>query len=553
MINRILKLSKVLIKEYFENLEAFNKKKGKKSKKTLYIWLTIILIGTVSFYSFKIIEFLNSQGQEQLFLKIYLPILAIIFTFQSILVSCNVFFFSKDLEYIVPLPIKPIELLIAKFNNVISITYAMEAIFLLSPLLMFGTLGIKSISYYFIMLLVLILFPIFLTAIVNTIMLVLMQIVKFIKNKEILQIVIVMILSFILTFTIVQLFNYVFNIEISQYNIEILNNKIDELNSYFIIINPCISLLDNLQMSNICYQFVKLILINSVASAIFLILGKKIYFNNLLKNMEYINKKKNMKIRKENKYRKNKKRNSYIKNEIKKIIKNPAFFNQCIFQYVFIVIMFLVIINLLFPMIKSNFETESYINQLGKDNFILQCMCIILGIIQILFTLNNISITAISRDGFDARLIKYIPVSLYKQFLWKNIPQILLNICGISGVILVIAINIKGISILYYVLGIVIAMLFNVINSFLMLIVNLNNPNLDWAAETAALKDNKNKTYQYVITIVNILMLIYFTKVLKDINIVVSILIIIAFYTSVLILLIIYVKKNVNKLFRKIF
>ena len=86
-----------------------------------------------------------------------------------------------------------------------------------------------------------------------------------------------------------------------------------------------------------------------------------------------------------------------------------------------------------------------------------------------------------------------------------------------------------------------------------MLIIDLNNPNLNWTLETAALKDNKNKTYQYVITIVNILMLIYFTKVLKDINIVVSILIIIAFYTSVLILLKIYVKKNVNKLFRKIF
>ena len=34
MINRIIKLSKVLIKEYFQNLEIFNKRKV--NKKTLY-------------------------------------------------------------------------------------------------------------------------------------------------------------------------------------------------------------------------------------------------------------------------------------------------------------------------------------------------------------------------------------------------------------------------------------------------------------------------------------------------------------------------------------
>ena len=549
MINRIIKLSKVLIKEYFQNLEIFNKRKV--NKKTLYAWLIIIVIGVIGFYSFKIIDFLNDIGQGILFLKVYFYILAIVFMFQAILVCCNIFFFSKDLEYILPLPIKPTELLIAKFNNVLSIIYSMEGIFLLVPLVIYGIVCIKSISYYCIVLLVLMIFPIFLITIINILMLVIIQLTKFIKNKEVLQILIVIILSFILTFAETHLFTSIFNTDIG--NIEVLNNKFDKLNNYFIVINPCINLLTNIQIANICYQLIRLILINSIAIGIFLTLGKKVYLKNLLKNITYINKKKITNKVVKNRYKKNKKRKAYIKNEFRKIMKNTTFFNQCIFQYIFVLIIFLLIINLLFPTLLDNFETETYISQLGIDNFTLQCICIVLGIMQILFTLSNIAITAISRDGSDAILIKYIPISLYKQFIWKSVPQVLLNMVVIFGIVTVISINIHNISIIYYILGIIIAILLNLINSFLMLIIDLNNPNLNWTLETAALKDNKNKTYQYVITIVNILMLIYFTKVLKDINIVVSILIIIAFYTSVLILLKIYVKKNVNKLFRKIF
>ena len=257
MINRIIKLSKVLIKEYFQNLEIFNKRKV--NKKTLYAWLIIIVIGVIGFYSFKIIDFLNDIGQGILFLKVYFYILAIVFMFQAILVCCNIFFFSKDLEYILPLPIKPTELLIAKFNNVLSIIYSMEGIFLLVPLVIYGIVCIKSISYYCIVLLVLMIFPIFLITIINILMLVIIQLTKFIKNKEVLHILIVIILSFILTFAETHLFTSIFNTDIG--NIEVLNNKFDKLNNYFIVINPCINLLTNIQIANICYQLIRLILI----------------------------------------------------------------------------------------------------------------------------------------------------------------------------------------------------------------------------------------------------------------------------------------------------
>ncbi len=563
MIKKIKELSKILIKDYFQNLYIFNN--NKLNKKSIFTWLLIIIITAITFISYKTINWLNNYGQVILFLKIYLPILATIFMFQAILICSNVFFFSKDLEYILPLPIKPIELLIAKFNNVISITYGMEILFLAMPLLIYGIITTTPLIYYLMMIFVLILFPIFLITIICIVMLFIMQLTKFIKNKDLFQILIVIILSFLLTSGVTYLLNSLFNnniinIEINEnnetenveLNKNILSNKLDKLNNYFIIINPSIELLTNLKIINLIINLFKIIIISIISFFIFLFFGKILYLKNLLKNIAYINKKKNNKKIIKNKYKKNKIKKSYIKNEFKKIIKNPTFFIQCIFQYIFIIIILLFILNLFIPIVMKNFQEENLIDKMGINNFALQCICMIIIIIQIIFTLTSLSLTSISRDGKDAMVMKYIPVSLYKQFIWKNIPQILINIIAIIGMTVIIYINIPRVSIYYYLSGIIIAMILNIINSFLMVIVDLRKPNLNWITETSAIKDNGNKLYQYVTSIIIILLFIYFIKIFNDVNIKISFFIIIIILFIILFIIIVLIKNNINKLFKKI-
>lgn len=566
MIKKIIELSKIFIKDYFRELNIFNKETKKINKKSIFTWLLIITIITIGFLSYKVINWLNSAGQAVLFLKIYLPIIATILMFQGILICTNVFFFSKDLEYILPIPIKPVELLIAKFNNVIFISYMMELLFLAVPLFMYGMIVTKSIIYFFCMILVLIIFPIFLITIISLIMLFAMQLTKFIKNKEVFQILIVIILSIVMSLSEGYLLKSIFNdniieiqtnenseIEKAKINNEILNNKLDKLNNYFIIINPCINLLTNLKIINIFWQLIKLIFICTITFIIFIIFGKILYLKNLLKNIAYINKKKNNKKIIKNKYQKKSIKKSYIKNEFKKLIKNPTFFTQCIFQYIFIVFIILLLINLFMPTILTSFEEQDVINEMGINNFALQAICIVLGVIQIIFTLNNLSITAISREGKNAVVMKYIPVSLYKQFIWKNAPQILINAIPIIGVSIVIWRNIPQISIWYYIVGILMAILLNIINSFIMLIVDLRKPNLDWTTESASIKDNGNKLFQYVTTIITILLLTYLTKIFEDINIIISLTSICILLFVILIIINIYIKKNINKLYKKIY
>ena len=565
MIKKIKELSKIFIKDYFQKLNIYDKNTKKINKKSMFVWLLIIAVLSISFLSLKIINFLDARGIEELFLKIYFPILATIFMFQATLICTNVFFFSKDLEYILPFPIKPIELLIAKFINVISITYGMELMFLAIPLFLYGILVTKSIIYFFTMIFVLIIFPIFLITIISLLMLFLMQLTKFIKNKDIFQVIIVILLSVLISLGEGYLLKSIFseniiNLEINEnnqienakLNNEILNNKLDELNNYFVIINPCISLLTNLKINNIFIQLIKLIFISGITFLIFIYFGKILYLKNLLKNIAYINKKKNNKKIIKNKYNKKSIKKSYIKNEFDKLLKNPTFFTQCFFQYIFIITILLILFNLFIPLVLESFEDTDTLNNLGINAFSMQAISMVLIIIQIIFSMSNLSITAISREGKNAMVMKYLPIPLYKQFIWKNIPQILINTIVIFGTVLVIAINIPQISIWYYIAVIAIAMLINLINSFLMLIVDLKKPYLDWTTEASSLKDNGNKLYQYVTTILIVLLLLYLSSVLENLNIIISLSIIFATLFIILFIINIYVKRNINKLFGKI-
>ena len=87
-----------------------------------------------------------------------------------------------------------------------------------------------------------------------------------------------------------------------------------------------------------------------------------------------------------------------------------------------------------------------------------------------------------------------------------------------------------------------------------MLIVDLKRPFLNWNTEYEVIKQNGNKLFQYVYTIVMVLLLMYFINIFDEINFKIAIVSI----TCVLVLLISIIDKYVriqikkNKLFNKI-
>ena len=133
---------------------------------------------------------------------------------------------------------------------------------------------------------------------------------------------------------------------------------------------------------------------------------------------------------------------------------------------------------------------------------------LILFIIQLSFVFNNMSITAISREGKNAILMKCIPINYYTQFKMKVVLGIIINMFS-TAIVIAIFYGITKISLLYLFVVIVLATLLNISENYLMLILDLKRPNLDWSAESEAIKQSKNS---FLKMLIEILLAVYFLR-----------------------------------------
>lgn len=561
MINKIksiLRLTKIFFKNSFQNPYIIDKKTNKINKKSIFVWLMVIVMIAISYLSYKVIGELVKINQPTIFLNIFFLIIMIIMIFQIILASTNVYFFSKDLELILPLPIKSEEILIAKFNTILINIYFTEFIFVFFPLIIYGILTYAGILYYLYLIFILLIFPILPILIISIIMMFLMKLSKFIKNKDVFQIIITLIfisIIFLLEFkignNIINKIDDNLNIE-SQESIQLFNEfntKVENVNKYFLEINSTINILNNYNKINSIINILKVICLDLLFLIIFIVVGKKYYLKNILKNNNnyYLKNNKKYLIKKLKKINKGK---SYIKKEFKILFKNPMFFMQCIFPTLILIVSLIIIMIIAIPNIRTILTTDLFGDTIDFK-FDISVICLILGIIQIIFTISNISISSISREGKDAIYMKFIPIDFYKQFVYKATPQIIVNMVLIFIILILIKFIFPEINFIYLFLIFILANLFNIINSKIMVFVDFIRPNLNWKSEYEALGNN-NKLFQYVLTIIIILILTYFNKIFSNIEIIKSCIFMILILIITILIINKIIKINIKNLFKKI-
>ena len=558
-IKNIISLTGIFFRNSFQNPYLIDKKTNKLNKKSAKVWLLIIIMIAVTYISYILVKELTLIGQVNFFLNFMLLILMIILIFQVALISTNVYYFSKDTELILPLPIKPVDLLISKLNSIIINTYFIELIFILFPLIVYGIYVADGVLFYLYTFIILLIFPILPTLIVSIIMMILMKLSRFIKNKDIFQIIITVlfiILVFIIMFNLVKNIIVQSNGNVITEEIEAINrfnefnNKLKKINSYFLEINPVINLLNNSAKINSIINLFKILLIDSAFFMIFVFIGKITYLKDLLKNNNFNKAKKIKKINLEKKCKNNNKIKSYIHKEFKILFKSPIFFIQCIYPTLIMTVSILIVLIFLLPNIRTLISSGAF--GIEQFEFKLNTICIMVIAIQVIFTFSNTSITAISREGKNAIFMKFIPIDFYHQVICKAMPQIIINLVFIIILNILIYMIFPAIKLLYCIYVFIIANLLNIFNSLLMVLVDLSDPNLDWNAEYEVINQNNKKLYQYVFTILVILLLTYFSKIFSDFNINLSCILIILILLILLIILNLIIKKFKNKLFKKV-
>ncbi len=554
-MKKIISLTKVFIKEFYQNIPIFDKEKKKFNKKSVFFWLIAIVFLGITYVSYQIITFLVDVGQEQIFLNLYFFILAILILFQTILVCANIFFFSKDIEKVLHMPLKPVELLLSKFNTLLCMLYLSEGIFGLVPLTLYGMLTNAYFTFYLWEIIILAIFPILLAVVISTIMMLIMRFAKFIRNKDVFQIIITIIMITLICILEARMISGVFKIQndeqaIQQFNS--LNQKAEQAGKNFLIINPSVAILLNPSSMVAIVSVIKLIFYNVVGIIIFIAIGKITYLKDILRNMVNSTNKKRKSVDLEKATKHHSIRNSYIRKELKMIIREPIFLMQCVFPVFIILVTGMILVFILLPIVTQTLQDESIQKAIQNLSFNAEAVCDILIVLQVLFSISNISLTAISREGKNAIFIKYIPIELYKQFVYKNVPQIMLNFIVAVVVLGLIGCLIPSINIWYLAMVFMIAMLINIINSYLMLMVDLRRPNLVWDTEYSVVKKSDNKFFQYAFMIINVLFLMYIANVFKNINILIMLIIETVIFAVIFIILDRCIKKWQHKLFNKI-
>ena len=191
-MKKIISLTNVFIKEYYQNLPVFDTSNKKFNKKSIFFWLVIIIFFGVAYLSYEIIKFLVDIGQKEIFINLYLPILILFLMFEAILSFANIFFFSKETENVLHMPIKPIELIVSKLSTLLCMLYASEGILAVVPLALYGMMSGLNFVYFIWGIATLLLYPIFVSGLVGIAIFILMRFSKFIRNKEVFQILLEM-------------------------------------------------------------------------------------------------------------------------------------------------------------------------------------------------------------------------------------------------------------------------------------------------------------------------------------------------------------------------
>ena len=147
MIDRIISLSRIFIKNTDQYLKKVNRNRSKDPKNK--ILFNIILISAITFISYQCAKFYIDAGNGKTFLYMYFIILTVVILIKNILLGANILFFSKELEYVLPMPAKSEELFIAKYISILVSNYKTEAMFGFIPLLLYGLKQSPiSISYF---------------------------------------------------------------------------------------------------------------------------------------------------------------------------------------------------------------------------------------------------------------------------------------------------------------------------------------------------------------------------------------------------------------------
>jgi ABC-2 type transport system permease protein len=415
------------------------------------------------------------------------------------------FYFSQDLESLVPLPLKPYEVIGGKFAVVTVNEYLTSVPILLPPLIIYGIGTGQGLFYWLKGLLLLAATPALPLTIASLVIMLLMRIVNFRRYKDLMAIV-----GGFSIFILSMVFSMFMQKVPENSNSEFLNNLLASQTGLIDLIGrsfpPSIwatRALSEGGFAGLGY----LLLFLAVCALLFVLLlwlSNKVFYQSLLAGQEVTRKKKIMSMIQMNKqYGKlSSPVLAIMKREWKLLIRTPIYvlngLTGSIMGPFIILIMF-------FTKGRDKDATELF-NIIGKPEAVPYILLAGLGLMLFTAGVNLVASTSLSREGKTFWITKLIPVSAQQQVSAKLILSYLISALGVvvTGIVMYLFLGQSLASILGVCL---VGLLGAVPMTALSLLLDVFHPKLVWNSEQEAMKQNMNGVLGMLLSLLIMLVL----------------------------------------------
>lgn len=494
-MSKFICLTKILLKNGGDSITNGKRKKLNKAA-LLAILMIVAFIPFISIFVtmvVKIYDPLKSIAQQGLILGLAIPTTCLVIFFFGIFYTINTFYFSTDIENLLPLPLTPVQILGAKFTVTLVYEYLTELIFLVPILITFGIKDVSGPLYYIYSIIIFLILPVIPLAVAAVINMVIMRFTNIAKHKDAFKIVggvVAMFLALGLNF-------YIQKLTTTTTSQEQLVKMLQQGNNSFINIASNLfpgsrfavnSLVASGSLSGIINMLIFLAITIGIV-VIFMMMGKILYFKGVIGISEASSSRK--KISSDELHKRTGKSSiltAYTIKELKLLFRTPIYFMNCILMN------FLWPVFLIFPFIadsKSQGQLKAGISFLQTNNTAGVVIAGAFAFSIFVSVTNMIASTAISREGKNLFTLKYMPIDFRQVIIGKTMPAIVMGVFAVL-IILIMGIFLMKLSIVVIIFVSIVCFIGIIFTSFTGILIDLTFPKLNWDTEQKAVKQNMN-------------------------------------------------------------
>lgn len=493
-MKNLLVLTKVMAKSSGEEILKGRKHTQKKASRYatygLYIFLGIYMLGLAGSMSYLLINNLNKVNQVTLSFKLLFLLINGLCLFTALIATPTVLYFSKDIESYLVLPVKPWEILGAKFLTSLLSTYLIGLVVMIPFISVYfyitGFDVITLILYIFTMVLA----PLFPTALVTLFIIIIFTFIPFVRNKDLFTyFTILLSLGISLWFS--------FNVNYTEMSAETISDLFTSGNNTLInLMQSAFNPSSHFANAVIKKDVLSLLYGFLIAAALLAVLGivsQKLYFKGAIGIQESASKKVVLDSKKTLKLSKsNSQVISLMKQDLKNVLKTPILMTNYFIPSVLLPVMMII------PLVlEVGFDNLGTILNVAKDFVItiptgdLIQYVILLGFFIgfTITTLSSMPSTSFSREGGSIQ--NYLTMPLKLKTLYHS--KIILSVISLS-IVPVLMVTLIGfalnLNLILIAMMLIMAIYGSIVASVIACLFDIIGPKLKWETEQQAVKQN---------------------------------------------------------------